>query len=286
MSVDRAINVLYPVRFMSLSRPLFLLRITALIYLVVAVVACEQIFRTMAYKPEVAAAAAEAATHMSGTVGNITSNTTSKPVILVASSCVFSNALQAAYNLIAIVQRTVSFAMIVTANVFIIRKLFNSKRNLSRAKKSGNAVAAQQNENNNNSNSKSTAYLSRKEYAFAFSLMANNVIYFVLIMPFFVVQFVQLYSNLAPGQSASFVSYTALLYNITILGNYVFDSLPFYINLAFNRLFRSELHAIAVGLLARIDIRRTSTGDSSTTGANTTGKSVSSKGRTAVTRQN
>jgi hypothetical protein len=97
--------------------------------------------------------------------------------VLTPAACVLFSNLQIIYNFFGLFHRTSSFMIIVIANFVIVQRLFKSKKA---------------------TNKNSESYLSRKEYAFAFSLIFNNFILFVLVTPFLCIQFVQLNSVLTP----------------------------------------------------------------------------------------
>ena len=153
----------------AFKRALFLMKITTLIYIVVIGNSTINGFRNPTFR-------------------NVTVNNST---VQMPSMCIFSSTLQSAYNLICVTHLTITFFIVVTANLVIIRKVFKSKKAL---------------------NKKSVHSLSKKDYSFAFSLMANNIIYFILVAPFMCVQIVQMYSSLAPNQPNGFVNFTNLLF--------------------------------------------------------------------------
>lgn len=140
-----------------------------------------------------------------------------------------------------------SFGIIITmiANVFIIKKLVESKKN---------------------SNQRgSSAGMSSKEFSFAFSLIWANFLLLFCSIPFVVILLIQLTYAFNPSPPADMVKYYNLLYGIVvwgklvysliisyyikrlyfpIKGNYIYDSLHFWINLATNKVFKQEVRRL------------------------------------------
>ena len=205
MTVDRAINIVYPRRFRWMTKPRNLGMIVAAIYLIVAAFSSLNFFRS--------------------TVQNVTpslmaGNATSRgPTI-----CTLSNTLQSVYSMFNIIHRSSTFIIVFIANFVLIRRVFNSKKALHK---------------------KSKNYLSRKEFSFAFSLMSNNILNFILLLPSLIALILQFYAASAPDSSSDFISFTTSVFNITLAGNYIFAATPFFVNLAFNKLFRGALMKIS-----------------------------------------
>lgn len=122
------------------------------------------------------------------------------------------------------------------ANIIIIRKLVVSKK-------------------------MSNSGISSKEFAFAVSLLCTNFLHTILVAPFLGILCVQLSYALEPNPPADFVAFANQLYSISnwgkidsnqkthkallecvfSIGNYIYEAVPFYINLASNKVFRAEL---------------------------------------------
>jgi hypothetical protein len=90
--------------------------------------------------------------------------------------------------------------------------------------------------------------ISSKEVHFAVSIVAQNFIYFISISPYTVLAAIQL-RNVFAAPSAEYVNQINTLYSFAILLIYIYESLPFFINLAFNKLFRSEVISIVLSAL-------------------------------------
>jgi hypothetical protein len=208
ISVDLALNVVYPRKFPWLAKPRNLAKITAIIIIAVAFPPIITLYRHFVYKTT-----------------SLSDNTT----VTIVTGCVFSSSLQFSFNVMLLSQRLLTFAMILTANVCIVRKLFNSKRGLKR----GDRTTGRS--------------LSSKEYTFAFSLIGMNIVSLALVLPVSVVNVLQLSVALDPNSSSDYVAFISQLYSISTWGNYLFEGLLFYINFAFNRLFRAELRTIFFG---------------------------------------
>lgn len=143
-------------------------------------------------------------------VGNVTTYTyacTGARVVLIETSfaIVLSRFLPPAANL--------------TMNTMIIIALVKSKKRV------GN---------------KGNKSLSRKEYYFALSLLANNFIFIVLTFPSAILVVFSVCNYFVPT-SPDWINFITVLFNISTWGNFIYISLPFFNNLAFNKIFRSEL---------------------------------------------
>lgn len=142
-------------------------------------------------------------------------NTTVKTFI-----CTGSNEIIIATTIIAMINRfsppLINFIM----NILIIRILVKSKNRV-RGNQTGKI-------------------LSQREYNFAFSLLANNFIYVFLAIPSSVLMSI-LIRNMFVPVTAQWNSFITILFNIAAWGHYIYVSMPFFYNLAFNKIFRTEL---------------------------------------------
>jgi hypothetical protein len=82
----------------------------------------------------------------------------------------------------------------------------------------------------------------RKEYQFAFGLVANNLLYFLLLGALFVSVLVSnYYTFIAQAPTQSRVSSNAsLALSITAYISFLNNSITFFTNLLFNKIFRKE----------------------------------------------
>ncbi len=113
MSVDCAVNVIYPKKFPWLQKPSNLAKITALIYVLSGLFASLHFSRFFVYKITI-----------------LEDNST----FLAPSSCVLSDATQPAFSIVSTIQRVGSFLAVLISNIGIVRRLIDSKRALHRNK--------------------------------------------------------------------------------------------------------------------------------------------------------
>ena len=118
MTVDRAVNILYPRRFAWLTKPINLLKIS--ISILTASFACGA-FNLVGF------------IFYTSTIASENGSST-----LRIPSCVLTSDVVLVQNVITILHRTATYALTLGANVVIVRKVFRSKRTLN--KKSPNYV--------------------------------------------------------------------------------------------------------------------------------------------------
>lgn len=204
ITLDRTIHVMYPKRFPWLSRPINHLKITIAIYILSGLFSCLQLFRYHTFVTPL-------------------NDTSTRP-----TACILSESLLTVYSFSFFILRNLGFMIIFVANLFIVRKLFNSKRTI---------MIRSQNDASPNT-------MSSREYAFVISLMSSNFIQLIMVLPFSIVLIIQLSYSMQPYQAPDYVAYTRALYAITNIPNYMYESLPFVINFLTNRLFRAELKSL------------------------------------------
>lgn len=183
ISIDRAINVLYPRRYIWLTKPLNLFKITFVLSLSVGLYCILPASRSLKYTQY--------------SVGNET--------LLKPTSCFVSDYKLKIYNISYVLVRMISFISILISNVVIIRRLFTSKQNLKAPK---------------NSTSSSVATYSSKELAFAFNLLASNIILFLIVSPFIGSMFFQLSYLAQSNPSADYVAFANLFYTTCNWGRF------------------------------------------------------------------
>lgn len=172
MTVDRALNVLYPRRFLWLSRPRNLAKLTGLIFLVFSIYSVSlNMFRTITFVP-------------------VLQNGTR---VMVPSSCTFQRAGQLGNNFSFIIIRISGLSLTFILNLAIIKRLLESKQNIRKHRPSGS----------NNG-------MSHKELVFIVSLLSSNFIQLILWTPFLVLNTIQVAftfnPSLASPQQASFIN--------------------------------------------------------------------------------
>jgi threonine/homoserine efflux transporter RhtA len=119
-----------------------------------------------------------------------------------------------------IVSRYVPALFIFIMNFIIIRALVKSKRSTNTDHK-----------------------ISSKEVHFAVSLIAMNFIFVLSILPYTVLAALQI-QNVFVNLPADYVNTVNSLYSFGIWLLYIYESSSFFMNLGFNKLFRSELREI------------------------------------------
>jgi hypothetical protein len=133
------------------------------------------------------------------------------------TSCVLTNSLLILFDFEAVTARIVPSLANFSMSVIIIRALIRSRRNVNRQRS-----------------------ISSKDLYFAYSLIAQNAIFFVLTLPHLLFSSMQLVNAFLLPNS-DFVNTINLLYSLGSWGNFTYEAIPFFMNLGFNKLFRSEL---------------------------------------------
>jgi hypothetical protein len=119
-----------------------------------------------------------------------------------------------------ILSRNVPAVLNFTMNFIIIKALIKSKRSTNADHK-----------------------ISAKEVNFAVSLIALNFLFIASILPYTVLAAIQI-RNVFVNPAVDYVNTINSLYSFGIWLTYIFESSDFFINLGFNKLFRSELRTI------------------------------------------
>ena len=141
-----------------------------------------------------------------GTLGPATFCTASFPIILES-------------DIVSTFLRTyIPLTLMVFLNYLMIRKIFNKSR-----------AAFNQNS------------LSRKEYQFTFAAMAFDVYFFCINFPFSVYYTIYDINNYMGTLKGEFGAYYQLLYTIFFNISFLQQTFSFFMNLAFNKLFRQKL---------------------------------------------
>lgn len=181
MTIDRALHIMYPRRFVWLSRPLNQALITCFIYTTFAVYSASiESFRYLSYF------------NLSRTNGTS----------VIVASCTFSSRLLAAHNLILLFLRCICMAGIFLANGLMLVAVYKSRQRVI------NQAAP-------------SCSISTREYAFATSVMLANTIKLVLVTPCLVMLGIQLIYSFDPQASPSYKAYIDVLYSVFNWGNYL-----------------------------------------------------------------
>jgi hypothetical protein len=124
-------------------------------------------------------------------------------------------------NVEAILSRLVPLLVNLILNLIIIRALFKSKRNVTQC------------------NNKEVC-ISQKNRQFAYSLIAQNFIFTIVTMPHVVLSGIQI-AVLLDDPHSEYANEINVLFNFGVWCSHAFESLPFFMNLGFNKLFQAEL---------------------------------------------
>jgi hypothetical protein len=153
-------------------------------------------------------------------------------------TCVLASDIQTVYLFEGILSRYVPAGLNFIMNFIIIRALVKSKRSTNTDHK-----------------------ISSKEVNFAVSLIAINFMFVLSILPYTVLAALQI-RNVFVNPAADYVNTVNSLYSFGIWLTYIYESSDFFMNLGFNKLFRSELRVI-------LDQRSGTTGNTQSQGAST-----------------
>lgn len=207
MTLDRTLNILYNKRFKFLKNYKILSAITVTLWVCVFIANIYQTWRQI----------------------NVT-YTTSKNVTVVSSvTCAYrSSAGQTANGYVSLIGRLVPSIANLVMNGFIIRALFKSKSNMRRVR---------------DTKTKSRSPISRKELYFAYTLVSANFIFFVITLPHVFLSAIRIYNGFVT-LPADFLALINQLNSYGSMGNYIFESIAFYINFSFNKIFRAEILSI------------------------------------------
>lgn len=157
------------------------------------------------------------------------------------SSCTSSNSIVVSSDIISILSRTyLPFIFTIVFNIFMVRKIVG-RTNQARASLNQNSV-------------------NRKENYFTTAVIAYNIYFLVLSLPFsiyYVFYDANLYSGaFSAGSDAVFRSSYALVNSITGSLSFFVQTFSFFTYLTFNKLFRSELVHIVRKLLGIVGLAK------------------------------
>jgi hypothetical protein len=89
-------------------------------------------------------------------------------------------------------------------------------------------------------NVSSSNRISSKEFYFAYSLIAQNIIFFIVTLPHVVLSVIQIVNTFTIPTS-QYATVIDTILSLGSWGNYVFEAIPFFMNLTFNKIFRNEV---------------------------------------------
>lgn len=207
MTVDRAIQVLYPRKFPFLLKKSNLTIITILLCLSSAIFVSAHFTRYFVY--------------------STTTIVNSTKIIRSVTACTSQPVFASWIGFHSIVMRLSTVIVMLILNMMIVYALIKSKKNLHGGKRDPNSRST-----------RNTPSLSR-EYIFAFSLISMNMIYFVFMMPYSIMLII-----VTVTKYSQYFVYVINIFAFTTWGPLTYKCLHFPISLAFNKLFRKELYAM------------------------------------------
>jgi hypothetical protein len=150
-------------------------------------------------------------------------NTSNQTTTSLSLSCTLPQAQSVVSSFTSILNRVLPSVYNASMSVLIIQKLVKSRQNVDRTKK-----------------------LPGRLINFAVSLVAQNVIFFVMTLPHVIVSTLQLVNTLT-GQTGDLANFVNVVASFSVWGAYSYEALPFFMNLAFNKIFRGEILSILCG---------------------------------------
>jgi hypothetical protein len=93
--------------------------------------------------------------------------------------------------------------------------------------------------------------MSIKDKHFAYSLIAQNFIFTAVTMPNVILNAMQMYEQFNEPTSVK-AAMVNVMFTFGLWCNYAFESLPFFLNLGFNKIFKSELKEIFLVLSSKL----------------------------------
>jgi hypothetical protein len=203
MTIDRAFLVKYPKRFKMLKKRRTLCALLACLLATLTLVN----FANFVF--EVAD---------SGSTFSSDTNKTTHAIVMI-KMCKTNTIISLIRDSLSQLFRTIiPYVLMIIFNFLLIRTVLNSKKRLGRCDKA------------------------KREYYFAFSLIANNVIYFVALSPLLasllVLDYYKFVLKMAPNSRE--MAKIILIHNITVYLALLDNILPFLSHVMFNKLFRLE----------------------------------------------
>jgi hypothetical protein len=212
VSFDRMLSVKYPQRFSLLNKKSFLAGIIGIIVCMVMIINIPNFFMNI---------------EIESSFDSTTNSTRIK------KSCTGTFEMLLVRDLIGLTNRTiVPFILMISFNIVIIRKLLKTKRGIFKNK-------SQQNIRNRSN---------KKEYQFAFSIIAINISFLLILSPLTIGQILKYIFMIGLTEEQQEIAVIVVTLNymnfISIYIALLNNALSFFTNLVFNKLFRQELQAI------------------------------------------
>jgi hypothetical protein len=204
ITTDLMLKTVYPSRFLFLKKWKNVAVLAIAVQLIVAVSDTTQWWRYVKSTP----------------VTTTALNTSNETTTSYSLSCTLPSAPSVVSSFTAIVNRVLTSGYNACLSVVIIQKVIRSRRSVDPTKK-----------------------LPGRLINFAVSLVAQNAIFFVMTLPHVISSTLQIVNTLT-GKTGDFVNMVNVAYNFCVWGGYLYEAFPFFMNLAFNKLFRGEISAI------------------------------------------
>jgi hypothetical protein len=230
ITLNQYIRVKYPLKKVKyFSKKKYLLVEVMLIYMLVAIANVENVFRRLQVSSEINATADPKSTSNSANAS-------------FSKACIASSRVSISADLVSSMMRTfIPFTIMLVLNLLMIRTLRLSKLSLKRSNLQPRLST---------SNSASTANYSisfRRERILAVNLVMLNLIFFLFNFPlsitYILTNLFKYYYKLS-NSTSSFMSELNYIHSIANSLAYVYCSMSFFTNLAFNSLFRKEIVAM------------------------------------------
>ena len=165
----------------------------------------------------------------------ITNSTTNSTFVKITSTCTANYAIGFSSNLISVILRNfLPFLIMIILNIAMCLMIFESKKKIKNRSQ-------------------------KKEMNFTLSVIALNFIFFVFYTPLSISYIMVCYYQYSVVVPAWFLSEINFINNITIVLSFIYNSLPFFINFTFNKIFRAEffkLISIDQGQIKELTLNR------------------------------
>ena len=214
ITIDRTLNTLYFNRFPFLKKIKNLVFLTILIEVFVAITNILQFWRHLTYTSTV-------------TFKNATNETITQTSV----TCEADNDIVAVLGFFGFLGRFVPFIVNIIMNLILIMGVIKSKKNVNRENR-----------------------ISTKDKTFAYSLILQNVVFFVFALPSTVINLLQIVYSLNDA-SQDTIRLTNVYFNFAAWFNTTYEALPFFTSLAFNKIFRAEFFLVMKIIFKKLSIR-------------------------------
>ena len=200
ITLDRYLTVKFSQKFINYKTKKNMVITHLVVFTIIALIDIENLFYEM---------------KITNSISNSTKNSNST-IVKITSTCTANYAISFSSNLVSVLLRNfLPFLIMIILNIAMCLMIFESKKKIKNRSQ-------------------------KKEMNFTISVMALNFIFFVFYTPlsisYIMVGYYQ-YSVVVPNW---FLSEINFINNITIVLSFIYNSIPFFINFMFNKIFRAE----------------------------------------------